>query len=320
MAMMITRVREMKKGGACRGARWTAQVAAARYYRLSVALAWALGLAAVGRAETPAVTPTNTYWFPVGEYLTYDISWGPFSVGETKVYSEWVEEEGRALLAIRVVSHSKSILDKIFPVDDFIESVVDPNTFLPVRFTKRLSEGRYRLHEVTTFDHRAGTAHWKHLLKDKAHDFAIEADTRDIVSFMFYMRAQRFTENTNVPYRVMADEKLYDLEVNAKKWETVSLPVFGKIKAMRLEPEAKFQGLFVRVGKLVVWVSNDARNLCAQATAKVPVGTVKATLMKVEGPGADDWSKKSAAQQASAPSAAGGPAGTNAAAGTPPDE
>ncbi len=93
-------------------------------------------------------------------------------------------ENGRRLLAIRARIQTVSVLDKIFPVDDFLESVVDPQTFLPLRFTRRLSEGPLPLHEVTTFDHAALQAHWKHLLrKGFEQDFAIEADTRDADQF-----------------------------------------------------------------------------------------------------------------------------------------
>jgi len=97
---------------------------------------------------------------------------GRLDSGQTpKITSEYIEEDGRELLAIRVTTHTRGIMSKIYPVDDFIESVVDPVTFLPIRFTKRLSEGRYRLHEITTFDHKARMAHWQHLLKNDSKDF-----------------------------------------------------------------------------------------------------------------------------------------------------
>jgi len=254
---------------------------------------WALGAPpAMAATNLPnqAVTNRPALWFPVGEQIFYKVQWGVLIVAETKVTSEYIEEDGRELLAIRVTTRTKSILSAFYPVDDFIESVVDPVTFLPIRFTKRLSEGHYRLHEITTFDHKARTAHWRHLLKNDSKDFAIDADTRDLISYMFYMRSQKFEPNKHYDFRVMADEKLYDLLVESRDIEKLDIGNYAKIRSLKLDPEAKFQGLFVRVGKLEVWVSDDERCLCVRATAKAPViGTIRLLIDRVEGPGDDYW-------------------------------
>ncbi|MCX6993408.1 MAG: DUF3108 domain-containing protein [Kiritimatiellaeota bacterium] len=237
-----------------------------------------------------AATNRPALWFPVGEAIYYKVQWGVLIVADTKVSSEYIEEDGRELLAIRVTTRSRNVMSAFYPVDDFIESVVDPVTFLPIRFTKRLSEGRYRLHEITTFDHKARMAHWRHLLKNDHQDFAIDADTRDLISYMFYMRSQNFEPGKHYDFRVMADEKLYDLLVEALDLETLEIGNYAKIRTLKLDPEAKFHGLFVRVGKLEVWISDDERCLCVRATAKAPViGTVRLLIDRVEGPGDDYW-------------------------------
>lgn len=235
-------------------------------------------------------------WFPVGERLTYRVCWGIFPVAETKVTTGWIEEEcdeeTRILLAIKVMTKSYALLDAIYPVDDYIESVVDPATFTPLRFVRRLSEGRYRLNEITTFNHKDKVAHWKHLVKKDERDFAITSDTRDLLSFMFFMRSQKFEPNKTYQYQVMADEKIYDLFVNAGNYQEINLPGLGSFRGLYVQPEAKFQGFFVRVGKLHVWISVDKRCLCLKALAKAPVmGTIKLYLSKVEGPGNDAWVK-----------------------------
>jgi len=235
-------------------------------------------------------------WFPVGEKLTYQIYWGIFPVVESRVTTEWIEEEEeeekRILLAIKVTTKSYALLDTIYPVNDYIESVVDPETFTPIRFSKRLSEGRYRLNEVTTFNHKEHIAHWKHLIKNETRDFAIEDDTRDLLSFMFFMRSQKLEPNRSYKHRLMADEKLYDLFINTKDYVRLNISKFGVVRCLDMQPEAKFQGFFVRVGKLQVWISDDKRSLCMKAVAKAPVvGTIKLLLNKVEGPGNDSWVK-----------------------------
>jgi hypothetical protein len=232
-------------------------------------------------------------WFPVGEELTYRVSWGIIPVATSKATSKWIEEDGRKLLSIQFRTKSNNVIKKIYPVDDFIESVIDPETFLPVRFVKRLSEGKYRTDEVTTFDFERMKATWKSKLKNKEKEYDIEPDTRDIVTFMYYVRSEGFRPGDKKQLKVMADEKLYDLSVEAFKSKKIRVGNFGFIKTVKVVPEAAFEGIFVRKGKMILWVSEDDRRVMTRATAKTPFADVKIVLWDVKGPGDDFWIQKS---------------------------
>ena len=235
---------------------------------------------------------TNALWFPVGEKLTYRIYWGVIPVGSSVVSTEWVEEGGRKLIAIRFRTRTTDFMTKIYPVDDFLESVIDPETFLPLRFAKRLSEGKYRCDELTEFDHANQKAVWTAKTSGKKKEFPIDADTRDIITFMYFMRADKFLPKTTTNFRVMSDEKVYDLVVKAGEVEKFRVSDFGWVKSIRLDPEAAFQGMFVRSkGQVTMWISNDARRICTKMSAHVPVANVSLLLSKVEGPGDDFWAR-----------------------------
>ncbi len=262
--------------------------------------------AAGGAAVAPAVThaapvatnaisvatngvPVPALWFPVGETLVYRVYWGVVYVGYTEITTEWVEVDGRRLLLIRYRSLSNSVLAKLYPVDDIIESLIDPATFLPVSFMKDMKEGRHRSHEVTTFDYRTLTARWESKIKQKIKTFALERDTRDLVSFIYHFRTRTFQPGQQAQYRVMADEKIYDLFVKATAFEPVKLRRYGKVDSMRLDPEAAFNGLFVRKGRMIVWVSRDPRCLCTKIEAVLPFANARVLLDEVRGPGDDFW-------------------------------
>ena len=231
-------------------------------------------------------------WFPMGETLDYQIYWGVIPVGSSHVTTEWTREDGRTLIAIRFRTKSNSVLSKMYPVDDFLEALIDPNTFLPVRFTKRLSEGRYRANEITTFDHKNLKAMWTSTLSRKVAEQKINPDTRDVITFMYYLRRKQFEPNTVTKYRVMADDKVYDLIVKTQDVEPVSLDNYGKVPCLRFEPEAKFGGLFVRKGRMWMWVSQDPRRIATKISAKVSVGSITLWLDQVGGSGEDFWITK----------------------------
>ncbi|MFH0879801.1 MAG: DUF3108 domain-containing protein [Lentisphaerota bacterium] len=262
-----------------------------RRFLLPVLLAWMGWAGGACRAEETNSMPK--LWFPIGESMTYTIYWGFIPVGLGVVTNEWVEEDGRKLLAIRIRTRTNKVVEKIYPVDDMIESIIDPETFLPLRFTKKLSEGRYRCHQRTTFDHKNLTARWEALDEgdDREETFPIETNTCDIISLMYTIRKDKIRAGESKKYRVMADEKMYDLDTRTGKKERLDFDRYGKVDCVVFEPDAKFGGLFVRKGRMWIWVSDDDRYLCAKISAQIPVASVNIELNEVFGPGSDHWTK-----------------------------
>ena len=255
-----------------------------------VALIWVRTI--WGAADTNYLAGFN---WPIGEKITYKIYWGYIPVGTAISWTEWAEYEGKPVLAIRMRTQSNKVVEKLYPVNDTIESLVDTNTFLPLRFSKDMSEGDRKYKEVTIFDRTNKVARWESKLTGKKREYAIDPETRDIPSLMYYLRTKNFIVGTQQHFRVQADEKMYDLWLNIKKQEKVNTPNYDKVNCIKIEPEASFNGLFVRKGKMWVWISSDPRQLATQIEASIPVANVRAILLKVEGPGTDFWIKSDAA-------------------------
>lgn len=231
-------------------------------------------------------------WFPVGEETVYDIYWGVLHVGSSRAITEWVEQDGRLRLRVRHVTKTNRVVAQIYPVEDVIETLIDPATFLPVYFRTKMSEGHYRNDEITVFNHAAGYGEQGSFRNGRVKKFRIEPDTRDIVTLMYWLRRGEFTVGSTNQYRVMADEKLYDLYVKPTRSEKQKVGDYGTVDVTRLDPEAAFNGLFLRKGKMTVWVSDDERRLCTKIQAQVPVANIHIALDEVLGPGDDDWVRK----------------------------
>lgn len=240
--------------------------------------------------------PPPELWFPVGELINYDISWGIFTVGEATAQAEWLNRDGRRLLTLTVEGKSNGIVEKLYPVELFLQTVLDPATFLPLSFEKKSREGSHRYHERTDFDHAAKMGYWKSLRSDKHKEFEIEADTRDLMGLMYWIRRDPIRAGETRQYNVMTDEKLYELIIEAGKKEPVKLERYGKVSCIKMEPKGKFNGMFVRKGRMWVWLSDDARCTICRAAASVPVASIKIMLKTVRGPGDDSWTKPPAAK------------------------
>lgn len=242
-------------------------------------------LTLAGRAQT------NTLWFPVGEETIYDVHWGVIPVARSHVTTSWTNFQGRRVVSIRYVTRTNKVVAHLYPVDDLLETLIDPDTFLPIRYVKKTREGKSFTDEVTDFDHAAGVARWESLLKPKKKVIPILSDTREIIALMYWLRSFRFQAGTEQTHRVLADNKMYDLFLKVSEGGAVALDRYGKVDCVRIDPEAAFNGLFERKGKLVVWVSKDARQLCTRIVGEVPVASIRITLAEVRGPGQDAWVK-----------------------------
>ncbi len=231
--------------------------------------------------------------FPIGEELVYSISWNGIAVAKVTATTQMDSYEGREVIALRMRAETYAFFNKVFKVDDVHESLIDPETFLPIRFTKNLKEGRYRSHEITTFDFETMKAHYAHQTNGKKKTYDIDSDTRDVLSFMYFMRSEALDKNQSPEYRVMADEKIYDLTVNTYDTKKISLPNYkDKVKCLKMTPESYFDGLFVQKGKATLWTSRDPRRLLTYAKISVPFGNARIKLQTVKGPGDDFWIRK----------------------------
>lgn len=228
--------------------------------------------------------------FPVGEELVYHVTWNGVPVAWSKATTQMERIDGRSVLALRVETRTYSFFDHFFKVEDFHESLVDPDTFLPIRYTKNLNEGKFKCREVTVFDYRSGRAHYTHQDTGEKKSYEIESDTRDLVSFMYFMRSASLAEDSTDRRRVMADEKIYDLIIRSSSVKKIDLPDYKKdVPCLQMVPEAAFDGLFVHEGEATLWVSRDPRRLLTYAKVKVPFGRVRIKLHAVNGPGNDFW-------------------------------
>lgn len=265
---------------------------------ITAAVLW-LGLLTAAAVQEEAVVrppfPEVELPFPVGEKLTYIIYWGWIAVGESVASTEWAWVEDSWKLRIRVRTQSNGVLSALYPVDDRIETLVDPVTLRPVRFQMILNQGDRHRHETTVFDWDDMQAHYLRKRKDRENEtksYAIKEDTRDLASFMYFLRKTDFEPETAYEFEVMSDEKLYDLTVNTRGEERIRLETYGRVPSLRMDPKAEFQGAVIKRGEMRVWISSEGRQLMTKLFVDTPFANIRLLLKSVEGPGAESWQKE----------------------------
>ena len=225
---------------------------------------------------------TNRYAFPIGERLTYGLYWGVIRVGTAETSIDWfTDEAGRHLLLGRAKAQTGPVVSRIFPVDNYLETIMDPETLLPLYYLQSINEGRKSRFDRYRFKHDEGVA-VRTDRQGKTETVEIADDTRDLLSLTYAMRNRGFSVGQEEQFSVVVEEKVYDLFLTGEEIERVRVPGQGRQRSLRIQPVAKFGEIFQREGRMWLWFSLDPSHQCLRAEAKIPVAHVRAVLLDDE--------------------------------------
>lgn len=244
-----------------------------------------------GAVESLPPLRGGTAPYRVGERFRYSIYWGPLHVGRSIVEVKEIKEvNGHPCYRIVARTRSNAVISAVYPVDDTVESYVDVEGLFSRRFIKKLNEGRYHCDEETLFDVENGVAYWQSHRDGRTKEYAIPEAPQDPLSLVYFLRGHKLDPRSRYKATVCADEKVYEMLIESRGKTTLRMSrgAGGRRRAIEVEPKAKFKGIFVRKGRMWVWVSDDDQRLLLRMVTKIPVASVRMILAEAKnvGPGA----------------------------------
>ena len=222
--------------------------------------------------------PSSARPFQIGEQFTYEISWMNITAG-TAVMGVTAETDGnRPLVKLLTTAQSRPVITKFFPVDNQVESMLDPETLLPEHLSFRRREGKKKEDIEYSFHRKEGTV--TEVKGGSTETLQILPYTQDAISCLYYVRSELTpTPGWSLTMNVHHDKKNHTLDVLVEKVETIR-GVWGQIETVRVLVVMPFQGIFLNQGNIRVWFTNDARRIPLRMKAKVVIGTIVADLVK----------------------------------------
>jgi hypothetical protein len=235
-----------------------------------------------------------------GERLVYDVTWLGIRAGQATLEARGVVQlNGQRAYHLVTTATSGPMLSKIYRVDDRTESYSAFNPTRALRFEKHLREGRYRHSSQTDFDHEKGIANFRYLDFSRVprevsrpeeaerygkyvdQEFPLTPGALDELSVLYYVRTLPLTAGAAVQARVFASKKNWDLEVKVLRREALDT-VLGQRDTLVVEPLLKFEGIFQRKGRMIVWMTDDAERIPVQMKSEIIIGSFVATLTRRE--------------------------------------
>lgn len=224
--------------------------------------------------DQPAAALSADLPFAAGEQLNYQVYLGSGQQHlATMSYlirprAKYFNRDG---LLFTATAQTNELGNRLFVINDQINSYVDPVTLLPFRTEVRLQEGRRRVTNTLTVEQDRGIA-----VTDKGQSIEIPVGTHDLVSVLYAMRSFDLRPRKRNAVSLLVNGRPRALSVDFVQRETITLGA-QEIPAIQLalttdDPENNRFG--VRL-----WVGNDARRLPLRITATTPLGSLRADLV-----------------------------------------
>ena len=228
--------------------------------------------------------------FGAGERLTLRMTYAHLLAGRAEIAVLPAEREGRRMLRLTLDVRSEGLFAWLFRyrVDDHTAATWDPATGCSYGIEKHLREGRAARDQVVRIDPVAGMAYVEDA-KIPQHVFAVGPCALDVFSAFFVARQRGLSRDGSLTVRVFDNGKLYDLPFKPIGYERLDLPpplgrgVLTQVAEPMVPPGS---GLFAQEGRLLVWVTADARRIPVRVRSKVPVGSVSGDLESYTPPSA----------------------------------
>ena len=237
-------------------------------------LAAAPALAQPSAAERDSVTlHAARVPFVVGEELLFRATFGKLPAGTARMRVAGIDTvRGHAAYHVTFVIDGGILF---FRVHDSYESWIDVESLSSLRYSQRISEGRY--HRNTTYELFPETAMYQ---RDSEPLQPSVTNPLDDGSFVYAVRVLALHVGDTVRTdRYFVPEK-NPVVLTGLREDTVTVGA-GTYPAIVVHPSIKTNGIFSENGHAEIWFSNDARRLPLQLKTRFSRFSLRLTLESV---------------------------------------
>jgi hypothetical protein len=215
------------------------------------------------------------------ETLSFRVEWRLIHAGDARLV--WGPSSSGGFAA-HLHLESAGLVSKLYRVDNSYASELSRD--LCVASSKlETREGSRRRETNVTFD----AARRKASLVDRdlvsgvtvSREIDIQSCEHDVVGALYRLRAMRLEPGHTIELPISDGKKAVMVKVEAQERETIKTD-FGAYKTIRYEAFLFNNVLYRRRGRLLLWLTDDARRLPVQVRVRLPfyIGTVTLQLEK----------------------------------------
>lgn len=223
--------------------------------------------------------------FVSGELLQYKMSYSGFlRAGTATLEVSEQELNGKNVFYAKGKGWTTGMIKWFFEVKDLYESYFDQKETKPYLFKRKINEGGYKKHRITTFNYSSNKAY--------IQDFLAQNDTtvpfvnvQDILSSFYYLRnkdVSNLQKGEDLKLDMFIDAQVYPFKLRYLGKEVVKTK-FGKIKTLVFRPFVQSGRVFKAEESVTLWITDDSNKIPIRVKAALAVGSLRAELEAYQG-------------------------------------
>jgi hypothetical protein len=240
---------------------------------------------AVAAFLTPVLPQNGSTARPGGqpEVLQYEVEWRLVRAGTARL-SRLSQANGSLQTDLHL--ESAGLVSKLYRVNDNYSVSYDAGFCAGATFM-RSEEGSRRRETNVTFDreHKKSLYVEKDLIKNNValqKELDVPPCVHDVVTALNRLRSTKIALGQSVQFPVTDGKRLINAKIEAQEKEKVKTSL-GTYQTVRYEAHLFNDNLYVRKGRLFIWLTDDDKRLPVQIRVRLnfPVGTISLQLEKI---------------------------------------
>ena len=223
--------------------------------------------------------------FKSGEWLRYKMSYSGFLRAGTAIL-ELSEKDfnGKKVFYTKGTGWTSGAVKWFFKVEDRYESYFDKDTIKPYLFKRKINEGGYKKHRITSFNYKSNKAY--------VQDFTLQKDTsvvfsrvQDMLSAFYYLRnynVKNMKKGEEIGIDMFMDSQVYPFKLRFLGREILKTK-FGTLKTMIFRPLVQSGRIFKAQESVTLWITDDENKIPVKLSAELSVGSLRADLEAYKG-------------------------------------
>lgn len=215
-----------------------------------------------------------------GETLKYVLYYGWIDGGEALLKINDTTYNNKEVIHSIAAATTVKLVKRFYVVHDIYESYFDPNTNLPEKSIRNISENRYRYYNEVTYDRNNDS-----LISLKSGKHAVPKNIQDVLSTFYYLRkmlSHSLKINQEIKIDTYFSDEIFPLIIRYKGDEVIETRL-GKFNCMKFVPVVEVGRVFKTKDDLKIWISKDENLIPLRVQFDLKFGALKCDLIEYAG-------------------------------------
>jgi hypothetical protein len=229
--------------------------------------------------EEKVIIPAPKQTLAVGEYLVYAVDWRGIYAGQIILHiKEIVNFSNRQCYHIIAQARPNKFFRLFYNVKYIVETYIDKETNMPLRFYKRKIFGRKVTEETINFDYNNNIAVWNYTgYKSKTINLSA-GNVQDLLSSLYYFRLESFTLGGNYPLDVVYNGAAWKLNAKINSLELVKMYHRQPLKAYTVSLSSKLAKHITGEKEIKIYFSAKERHIPLFFNFRTKIGYLNGVL------------------------------------------